>query len=78
MGEKSTFPFEVAVRVKTNLETLTLILKPQSTFFLSQFRTLFMVGVRVRVISGCDVTFNKSTAVPIKLQTEKCFFYPAV
>ena len=26
------------------------------------------------VINSCDVTFNMSTAVRIKLQTEKCFF----
>ena len=36
----------------------------------------FIVRVRVRLISGCDLMFNMSTAVRIKLQTEKCFFYP--
>ena len=33
------------------------------------FNTLFMVGVRVRLISGYDVTLNVSTAVAIMLQT---------
>ena len=42
------------------------------------FNTLFMVRVRVRVkvLSGCDVTFNVSTGLPIKLQTVMSFFYP--
>ena len=40
------------------------------------FNTLFMVRVRVRVISYCDVTFNMSTGVPIKLQAVMCFIYP--
>ena len=35
------------------------------------FNTLFMVRVRVRVISGYDVTLNMSTAVRIILQTVK-------
>ena len=35
-----------------------------------------MVTVRVRVISDYDVTLNMSTAARIKLQSEKCFFYP--
>ena len=33
-----------------------------------------MVRVRFRVISGRDVTLNMSTAIRVKLQTEKCFF----
>ena len=40
------------------------------------FDTLFMVRVRVRVISGYDVTLNMSTAVRIKLQSEKWQFTP--
>ena len=35
-----------------------------------------MVRLMVKVISGCDVTFNMSAGVGIKLQPEKCFFYP--
>ena len=38
------------------------------------FNTIFMVMVRVRVISGCDVTLNISTAVRIKLQIVLSFF----
>ena len=78
----STLQLEVAVRVGLNLETLTLILKPQSSVFLGRlksrikigvsgpiFDTIFMVRVRARVISGYDVTLNISTAVRIQLQT---------
>ena len=36
MGKKSTFQFEVAVRVGLNIETLNLILKPQSAVFLGE------------------------------------------
>ena len=32
-----------------------------------------MVRVRVRVISGCDVTLNMHEAAHVKLQTEKFF-----
>ena len=85
MGKKSTFQCEVAVRMKPNLETLTLILNLQSPVFFDineikarvsapTFRTVFMVRVSFRVIRDCDVIFNMSTAVRIKLQTEKCFF----
>ena len=70
--------FEVVVRVRLNLKTLTLNLKPQSAVLLGgfririrvsgpTFRTLFIVRVRVRVISGCDVIINMCTAVSIKL-----------
>ena len=34
VGEKSTFQFEVAIRVRLKLETLTLIIKAQSAVFL--------------------------------------------
>ena len=34
VGEKNTFHFEVAFRFRLNVETLTLILKPQSLVFL--------------------------------------------
>ena len=37
VGEKSTLQFEVVVRGRLNLETLTLILKPQSTVFWADF-----------------------------------------
>ena len=83
------FQFTVAVRVRLNLETLTLILKPQSAILLGVEKKIkvrvwglilepFIVRVTLKVISGCDVPFNMSTAVAIKLQTEKCFFYPPV
>ena len=76
--------FEVAVRVRPTLETLTLILRPQSAIFSGglcfrirvrvsgpTFNTLFMVRVRVRVISGYDVNLNMFRAVRIILQTLK-------
>ena len=40
------------------------------------FNNIFIVRIKVIVISVCDVTLNMHTAVGIKLQTEKCFFYP--
>ena len=45
---------------------------------MGSFNTLFMVRVRVKVISGCDVTLNMSTAVRIKVQTEKWQFTPTI
>ena len=75
-----TWQSEVAVRLRLNLETLTLILKPQSAVFLGgyllviRFRVsgptyniFFMVWIRVRVICGYDVILNMSTAVRIQL-----------
>ena len=40
------------------------------------FNPLFMVSVSVRVIRYCDVSLNMSTAVRIKLHTEKWQFTP--
>ena len=40
------------------------------------FRTFFMVRVRVRVISSCDVMLNMFIAVRIKLQTVVWKFSP--
>ena len=73
-----TWQSEVAVRLRLNLETLTLVLQPQSAFIDGKlnfrvkvgvlwlkFRTLFMVRVKIGAISGCEVLFNMSTAVPI-------------
>ena len=85
MGENCHPAVWVAVRARLNLETLTLILNPQSAVFLGLFwfqfvinvktwvsicKTLFMVGVSVWVINGCDITINMSTAVTIK--TSNC------
>ena len=74
--------------MRLKLETLTLILNPQSAVFLADrdywirvmvsgpiFNTLFRFRVRVRVIIGYDVTFNISTGVRIKLQIVMCIFY---
>ena len=82
--KKSTLQFEVAVRVRLKLETLSLILKPQSVIFFGvlmysirvkvsgpTLHILFMVMVIFRVISGYDVTLDLSTAVRIQLQTVK-------
>ena len=38
-----TFQFEVAVRVRLNIETLTLIIRPQSAIFLGGLRLLIRV-----------------------------------
>ena len=67
MGEKRTFQCEVAVKARLNIESITLIIKTQSAVFLRIprirvrvsrpiFISLFMVRVRTRVISGCDVS----------------------
>ena len=78
----STLQFEAAVRVRLNLETLTLIIMPQSVVFFGglqlrirvrvsshTFRTLLMVRVWVWVISGYDVIMKMFTALRIKLPT---------
>ena len=77
-----TQAFEIAVMVRPNLETLTLIPRPQSAVFFGRlhamicvgvsgpmFNTLFMVSVRVRVILGYDVIVDTCTGVYTKLQT---------
>ena len=77
-------PFEVAVRVRLKLESLTLIPRPQSAVFFSglyptdmvrvsvpTFNTFFMVRVRVRVrvILVYDVIIDTYTGTYTKLQT---------
>ena len=58
--KKSTFQFEVAVRARLKLETLTLILKPQSPVVLGPtFNILFMVRVRFSLIKiACRTSVN--------------------
>ena len=63
---KSTVKFEIAVKVRLNVETLTLILKLQPDWIrVSVSGPAFNTLIKVRVISGCDVTFNVSTGVQI-------------
>ena len=87
--KSSTLQFEVAVRVRLNLEILILILKPQSALFLGMlcsrirvrvlkpmFDFLFMVRVSFRVMSGYEVKLKVSTAVAIQLQSAMWKFSP--
>ena len=65
------FKFNVAIRVRLNVERLTLILKPQSVVFLGGFslkskirvsvpifNTLLWVRVKVRVKNGYDFIYS--------------------
>ena len=85
--KKRTIQFELAVRVRLNVENISLILKPQSTIFWINYKhqikirgfgiifdTFFMFRVSIRVIKGNDVTLDISPAVRIIPRTVLSFF----
>ena len=61
-------PFIPTQTIVTVIPTIPAISKLPLTNLIT-FNTLFMVRVRVRVISGSDVMLNMSTGVYTKLQT---------
>ena len=78
--------------MRFNLETLTVILKPQSVVFWADydfrnkfrvsgptFNTFFMIRVRVKIISGCDVTLNICLErYVLNFKVKSAFFYPPI
>ena len=74
-----TGKFEVIFRVRLNVETLNLVLKPQSDVFLANIICIIRVRVRGRIINCCDVIINLSTAVRNKiLKLPGVNFHPPV